>query len=167
LHSFCPFAAIASTGSGTAGNLPGKFVNGKAVGARKCWVAWQRDSSSCRNFERGSGDVARPGPTRLVAQVTEIQPGNITLESGEEFQGDAVVVATDASAAEGLVSAGGTATPVWRSVTCLYFAAASSPLCEAIIALNSTGSGLVNNVCVPSDLAPDYAPPSKARSSPD
>lgn len=118
---------------------------------------------------RGMGEIPRqlasrlpPGTIRLGAQVTEIQPGNITLESGDQFQGDAVVVATDASAAAGLVSAGGTAKPGWRSVTCLYFAAARSPLGEAIIALNGTGSGLVNNVCVPSDLVPDYAPPGRA-----
>jgi phytoene dehydrogenase-like protein len=118
---------------------------------------------------RGMGEIPRqlatrlpPASIRLGAQVTEIQPGNITLASGEQFQGDAVVVATDASAAAGLVSAGGAAGPVWRSVTCLYFAASRSPLCEPIIALNGTGSGSVNNVCVPSDLAPDYAPPGRA-----
>lgn len=47
-------------------------------------------------------------------------------------------------------------------MTCLYFAAARSPIGEPIIALNGTGSGLVNNVCVPSDLAPDYAPRGQA-----
>jgi hypothetical protein len=50
----------------------------------------------------------------------------------------------------------------WRSVTCLYFAADRSPLHEAIIALNGTGRGMVNNVCVPSDVAPDYAPTGRA-----
>ena len=114
---------------------------------------------------RGMGEIPRqlvsrlpPGTIRLGARVTRIQPGSITLESGEQFLGDAVVVATEA----GLVSAGATAGPVWRSVTCLYFAAPRSPLGESIIALNGTGSGLVNNVCVPSDLAPDYAPPGQA-----
>ncbi len=118
---------------------------------------------------RGMGEIPRqlasrlpPATIRLGAQVTEVQPGSITLESGEQFHGDAVVVATDASTAAGLVSAGGTVGPVWRSVTCLYFAASRSPLRESIIALNGTGSGLVNNVCVPSDLAPDYAPPGQA-----
>jgi phytoene dehydrogenase-like protein len=118
---------------------------------------------------KGMGEIPRqlasrlpPGAIRLGARVTQAQPGSITLESGEQFHGDAVVVATDASTAAGLVSAGGTAGPVWRSVTCLYFAAARSPLGESIIALNGTGSGLVNNVCAPSDLAPDYAPPGRA-----
>jgi len=118
---------------------------------------------------RGMGEIPRqlasrlpPGAIRLGAQVTQIQPGSITLESGEQFHGDAVVVATDASAAAALVSAGWATDPVWRSVTCLYFAAAWSPLGESIIALNGTSSGLVNNVCVPSNLAPDYAPPGQA-----
>jgi phytoene dehydrogenase-like protein len=118
---------------------------------------------------RGMGEIPRqlasrlpPGAIRLGAQVTQIQPGSITLESGEQFHGDAVVVATDATTAAGLVSAGGTVGPVWRSVTCLYFAAARSPLDESIIAINGTGSGLVNNVCVPSDLAPEYAPRGQA-----
>jgi phytoene dehydrogenase-like protein len=118
---------------------------------------------------RGMGEIPRqlaarlpPGTIRLGSQVTEIQPGSITLESGEQFSGDAVVVATDASSAADLVSAGTTAGPAWRSVTSIYFAAPRSPLGESIIALNGTGSGLVNNVCVPSDLAPDYAPPGQA-----
>ena len=118
---------------------------------------------------RGMGEIPGqlasrlpPGSIRLGARVTEIQPGSVTLESGEQFQGDAVVVATDASTAAGLASTGGTAGPIWRSVTCLYFAAARSPLGESIIALNGTGSGLVNNLCVPSDLAADYAPPGRA-----
>ncbi len=118
---------------------------------------------------RGMGEIPRqlasrlpPGTVHLRAQVAEIQPRSITLASGEKFQGDAVVVATDATTAAGLVSAVGTVGAVWRSVTCLYFAAARSPLGESMIALNGSGSGLVNNVCVPSDLAPDYAPRGQA-----
>jgi hypothetical protein len=73
-----------------------------------------------------------------------------------------VVVATDATTAAELVPAAGTVGAVWRSVKCLYFAANRSPLGEAIIALDGTGAGLVNNVCVPSDLAPEYAPRGQA-----
>lgn len=118
---------------------------------------------------RGMGEIPRqlasrlpPGTIRLGARVTAIEPGSITLDSGEQFRGNAVVVATDGSTAAGLVAATASTGPVWRSVTCLYFAASRSPLGEPIIALNGTGSGLVNNVCVPSDLAPDYAPPDRA-----
>jgi phytoene dehydrogenase-like protein len=103
-----------------------------------------------------------PGTVHLGARVTAIEPDSIILESGERVRGDAVVVATDATTAAGLITGSPSAGPVWRSVTCLYFAAPCSPLCESIIALNGTGSGLVNNVCVPSDLSPDYAPPGQS-----
>jgi hypothetical protein len=102
------------------------------------------------------------GAIRLGAPVGRVGPGIVTLGSGEQLRGDAVVVATDATTAAGLVPAAGTGGPAWRSVTCLYFAASRSPLGESIIALNGTGSGLVNNVCVPSDLSAAYAPPGRA-----
>lgn len=118
---------------------------------------------------RGMGEIPRQlssrlpaGTLRLGARVTGIRPGGITLESGEQIAGDAVVLATDAASAARLIPGMAGAEPVWRSVTCLYFAADRSPLDEAIIALNGTGSGWVNNVCVPSDVAPEYAPPGQA-----
>lgn len=118
---------------------------------------------------RGMGEIPRQlasrlplGTIRFHSRVAEITQDSITLVSGERIQGDAVVVATDASAAASLTHGEGEVSPVWRSVTCLYFAAPRSPLCESIIALNGTGSGLVNNVCVPSDLSADYAPPGQA-----
>jgi hypothetical protein len=41
----------------------------------------------------------------------------------------------------------------------LYFAAEKSPLDEPILVLNGEGDGLVNNLCVPSDISSRYAPP--------
>lgn len=118
---------------------------------------------------RGMGEIPRqlasrlpPGTVRFHSRVTEITKDSITLESGERIQGDAVVIATDASVAASLTHGEEESPPVWRSVTCLYFAAPRSPLAEPIIALNGTGSGLVNNVCVPSDLSAHYAPPGQA-----
>jgi phytoene dehydrogenase-like protein len=118
---------------------------------------------------RGMGEIPRQlssrlpaGTLRLGARVTGIQPGGITLESGGQIAGDAVVVATDAASAARLIPGMAGREPAWRSVACLYFAASRSPLREAIIALDGSGTGLVNNVCVPSDVAPDYAPPGQA-----
>ncbi len=114
---------------------------------------------------RGMGKIPRqlaarlPEATiRLGQRVAEIYPDGVMLQSGERLAGDTVVVATDASTAAKLLPGLRGAEPTWRSVTCLYFAASRSPLREAIIALNGSGSGLVNNVCVPSDVAPEYAP---------
>lgn len=118
---------------------------------------------------RGMAEIPRQlssrlpdGTIRLNERVVEIRAGGITLESGEHIAGDAVVVATDATAAARLIPGTASAGPAWRSVTCLYFAADHSPLREAIIVLNGTGSGLVNNVCVPSDVSPAYAPAGQA-----
>jgi phytoene dehydrogenase-like protein len=103
-----------------------------------------------------------PDAIRRGARVTEVRPGKITLASGECLDGDAVVVAADATTAARLIPGLATKEPDWRAVTGLYFAAEKSPLREAIIALNGTGRGLVNNVCVLSDVAPGYAPPGQA-----
>jgi len=128
-------------------------------------------------FSRGSANLPAQGmqeiPRQLAgrlpadairrgARVTEIRPGKITLASGESLDGDAVVVAADATTAARLLPSLAAKKPAWRAVTGLYFAAEKSPLREAIIALNGTGRGLVNNVCVLSDVAPGYAPPGQA-----
>jgi phytoene dehydrogenase-like protein len=118
---------------------------------------------------RGMGEIPRQlasrlpeGTLRLSTQVTKIGAKQVHLASGELLTGDAVVVATDATTAAKLVPDFAPSEPAWRSVTCLYFAANHSPLGEAIIVLNGSGSGLVNNVCVPSDIAPGYAPAGQA-----
>lgn len=114
---------------------------------------------------RGMGEIPRQlasrlpeGTIRLGEKVTAVNAGQVVLESGEHLTGHVVVVATDSTTATKLVPGLSGVEPAWRSVTCLYFAARRSPLREAIIALNGSGSGLVNNVCVPSDVAPGYAP---------
>lgn len=128
-------------------------------------------------FSRGSATLPAQGmqeiPRQLAsrlpadairrgARVTETRPGKLTLASGESLDGDAVVVAADATTAVRLLPSLAAREPAWRAVTGLYFAADKSPLREAIIALNGTGRGLVNNVCVLSDVAPGYAPPDQA-----
>lgn len=128
-------------------------------------------------FSRGSATLPAQGmqeiprqlasrlPTDAIrrgARVTEVRPGKITLASGECLKGNAIVVASDATTAARFIPGLVTKAPEWRAVTGLYFAAEESPLREAIIALNGTGLGLVNNVCVLSDVAPGYAPPDQA-----
>ena len=52
--------------------------------------------------------------------------------------------------------------PARRATTCIYFAAERSPLGEPILVLDGEGRGPVNDLCVPSDVAPSYAPPGAA-----
>jgi len=96
------------------------------------------------------------GCLRLQQQVVAIEPGVVKLRSGEELRARHVVVATDqANAAKLLpeISAGS-----FRATTCFYFAADKPPIAEPVLVLNGDGRGPINNLCVPSAVAPSYAP---------
>ena len=94
---------------------------------------------------------------RLASEVTGIDDTTVLLASGERLRARAVVVATEGPAAARLVQ--GLTVPGARNVTCVYFAAEKPPLDEPILLLNAAGDGPVNNLCVPSVVAPAYAPP--------
>lgn len=95
---------------------------------------------------------------RLSAEVSSLDAHAVKLASGEMIEASRVIVATGATGAARLLPAFADFEPPWRSVTNVYFSAPSSPLTEGIIALNGTSKGLVNNVAVMSDVAPQYAP---------
>jgi phytoene dehydrogenase-like protein len=97
-----------------------------------------------------------PGCVRLGQAVTGVGDGGLTLAGGERLQAKAVVVATDGPAAAGLL--GGPAPPASVAVSCLYFAADRAPVDEPVLVLDGDGEGPVNHLCVPSAVAPTYAP---------
>ena len=97
---------------------------------------------------------------RLNAKVASLDGQSATLEGGETIEAPSVVVATEAPEADRLV---GDVAPVeGRSTVCLYFDAPASPLEDPILVLNGDGVGPINNVAVPSDVAPGYAPDDRA-----
>jgi len=97
---------------------------------------------------------------RLNAQVESVDGDTVTLEDGETMEAENVVVATEAPEADRLV---GDVTPTeGRSTVCLYYAARQSPLDDSLLVLNGDGVGPINNVAVPSDVAPGYAPDDRA-----
>ena len=97
---------------------------------------------------------------RLDTRVEAVSEQTVTLENGDALKAPAVVVATAAPEANRLV---GSIEPVeGRSTVCLYFSAPESPLDDPILVLNGDGTGPINNVAVPSDVAPDYAPDDRA-----
>ena len=99
-----------------------------------------------------------PQTIRIHSAIASATPDTLSLPSGEEILGSQVVIATQAPQTARLVPGFAAKEPAWRSVTNVYFHTEKSPLSEAIIALNTSGEGQVNNVCVISDVAPDYAP---------
>jgi len=97
---------------------------------------------------------------RLNAPVEAVEAQSVTLRDGETLQAPHVVVATEAPEANRLV---GDVTPTeGRSTVCLYYDAPRSPLDDPLLVLNGDGVGPINNVAVPSDVAPGYAPKDRA-----
>jgi phytoene dehydrogenase-like protein len=93
---------------------------------------------------------------RTGARVAEARPDGVMLESGEEIPAAAVVVATEGPEAARLLD--GVESPGSRSVTCLHYAADEPPVSDPILVLNGEGEGPINNLAVPSRVAPTYAP---------
>lgn len=83
----------------------------------------------------------------------------LTTEAGERIDGERIVVATDMNSARTLANDPGTVTDrPWNGTVCLYFRAPVAPLNKPLLMLNGEGEGLINNVVVPSLVAPGYAP---------
>ncbi len=100
------------------------------------------------------------GCVRLNAPAASINGELVRLESGEELSAQAIVVACDPVRAHQLLSSteAGIRTAMC-GVTCMYFAAERAPVDEPYLLLNGDPYGPVNNLCVPSIVAPSYAPP--------
>jgi phytoene dehydrogenase-like protein len=97
-----------------------------------------------------------PGCVRLGQKVAEVGDGGLTLAGGERLQARAVVVATDGPTAAALLGEPGP--PGSVAACCLYFAADHAPVDEPVVVLDGDGDGPVNHLCVPSAVAPTYAP---------
>ncbi len=87
---------------------------------------------------------------------------DLTLETseGETVQADHIVLATDLRTKNKLIS--GSENVGFRDCLTFYYAADNSPLKEKCLMLNGDGKGPVNHLCVPSDIAADYAPSGKS-----
>jgi phytoene dehydrogenase-like protein len=93
---------------------------------------------------------------RLGARVTRVDAEGCLLESGESIRAARVVVAADGEEAARLVPS--LPPPRWRGTTCLYFDAPEPPREGGMLVLAGDRDGPVNNLCVPSEIAPSYAP---------
>lgn len=93
---------------------------------------------------------------RFNTRVDSVSPHMAKLEYGEQMSARAVVVATEGPEACRLIP--GLEPVVSCSTTCMYFVADYDPLGSPILVLNGDGSGVINNMCVPSSIAPSYAP---------
>lgn len=109
---------------------------------------------------RQLADSLPPESIQSNTTVTSIDGQYVQLADGRTLEAPAVVVATDAPNAQSLIH---DIHPTGaRSTTSLYYAAENSPLDAPLLVLNGDGEGPINNLCVPSDVAPSYAPGGRA-----
>jgi phytoene dehydrogenase-like protein len=97
------------------------------------------------------------GRVRLGARVAAVEPGRVTLTTGEELRAKAVVVAAEGPEAARLVG-DANVRPESNGSTTLYFAADRPPTDEPILHLDGEGRGPANSFAVVSNVAPTYAP---------
>lgn len=95
------------------------------------------------------------GAIQLNCPVESVAHGTVVTH-GATFRPKHLVVATDGETTQHLIS--GNRRPEWNSTVCLHYAADRAPIKKPIIALKGDRRGLINNVCVPSEVAPAYAP---------
>ncbi|MCC6223824.1 MAG: FAD-dependent oxidoreductase [Thermoleophilia bacterium] len=101
-----------------------------------------------------------PGALRTATPVEAVEAGAVVTAAGERIEARAVVVAADGAGAARLLA--GVEAPRWRSTACLYFDAPEPPVAGGALVLDGDGEGPVNHLCVPSAVAPGYAPPGRA-----
>jgi len=98
---------------------------------------------------------------RLGAKVVALEDNAVVLASGEKLKAANIVLATAAPGLKQLVPEAA-APEKSHAVTCIYYSADVPPLDEPILVLNGHPTGVINNLCVPSIVAPAYAPVGKS-----
>lgn len=114
--------------------------------------------------EEGMGALAKQlahnlpdGHIRTHSKVMKIQGTTAILESGETIRGQHVVIATEGSVAT-LLAPDYVPRPS-RHTTCLYFSATVPPLNGPYLILNGETRGVINSLCLPTEVTRSYAPP--------
>jgi len=97
------------------------------------------------------------GSIRTGTRVGSIHHKKVVLTSGETINGQTVVVATEGPETAKLL--GEPLTIDSRGELCLYYAAEAPPVEEPYLILNGDRTGWINNLTIPSQVAPSYAPP--------
>jgi phytoene dehydrogenase-like protein len=92
-----------------------------------------------------------------VASIIDEQ--TLLLSDGSRVEGERIVIATDMSGSTRLNPS--LEERSWNGTTCMYFDAPKAPTETPVLMLNGERFGRINNVVVPSSIAPGYAPPGR------
>jgi phytoene dehydrogenase-like protein len=100
------------------------------------------------------------GALRTGVGVRQIDGRDLTLEDGSSVKARAVVVATEAPEAATLLNLPSTHASI--AETCIYFSCDRAAWHSSFLLLNGDGSGPINNIAIPSQVSPAYAPVGKS-----
>ncbi|MBC7921846.1 MAG: FAD-dependent oxidoreductase [Ferruginibacter sp.] len=108
-----------------------------------------------------------PDCVRSGVEVLRIAGETIYLPGGETLRPTVVVLAVDAGSVDPLMGQNRARSasenpPRFNRTTCTYFAAPQSPQKNRLLTLHTDNNSAVHNLCVPSDVAPGYAPDGQA-----
>lgn len=101
------------------------------------------------------------GVVRLQTRVARVEPGCVWLDDGEEVAGTSVIVATEGPAAARILPdalRGSLLRRQEKATRLVAFAAARSPLASPTLVVSAETDGPIDNLTVPSDVVPGYAP---------
>jgi len=93
---------------------------------------------------------------RLQTPVVSIEPHQVRLVDGTTLAAEQIVIATPGDVADRLL--GREPRMNWCGTVCRYYAADTSPIPAPQLMINGDGRGPIRHVCVPSEVAPTYAP---------
>lgn len=100
------------------------------------------------------------GTVKLNTKVVKIEGNRVFLENGDRLYGEKIILATDGHQSDKIL--GNAKERKYNATTCTYFSADRSPLKDKMLVLNPNRTSVVHNMCVPSDIAPNYAPTGKS-----
>ena len=117
-------------------------------------------SGGMASIPRQLADQLDPQSIRVNEEVRTINAGSVVLQNGMALSPKKIVVATERDQAEQLLSKPNQTQ--WNGVSCLYFAADTPPFAEPTLVLNGEGTGPINNLCIPTNVAPSYSQEGRA-----
>ena len=138
------------------------------LGEEAGWTSAAFARLDVRSFVRGTPAVPAAGVAALPEVLAAALPaGAVVLDAsvrslaelGRGAGADAVVVATDASAASALVPSLGP--PRWNALTTFWHAAEHAPSTAPLLHVDGERRGPVVNTAVMTNVAPSYAPPGR------
>lgn len=121
-----------------------------------------------RMFAAAPVSLPAGGIGALPKQMAAALPDNVTIELNHRvadvasLQADSCVMIVATDGRDQLIPNEAIPEPSSRGSICLYFSSTRpAPIAESILVLNGEGrdSGCVNNMFVPSNVVPEYAPP--------